>query len=139
MQNGYVERSNGRMRDELLKEALFLGLAHARAVIRARVNDYNTERPHSSLEYVTRRPFAAKNDTMAWTRPSHCVGCARAPQQHPVFGSGRLKAGGHITLFIVRHTDRTLSDVGGAPGPTGVAAEKFAAGTEGRCDVVGSL
>jgi putative transposase len=30
MQNGYVESFNGRMRDELLNETLFLSLAHAR-------------------------------------------------------------------------------------------------------------
>jgi len=29
MQNGYVESFNGRMRDELLNESLFLGLGHA--------------------------------------------------------------------------------------------------------------
>jgi transposase InsO family protein len=30
MQNGFCESFNGRMRDELLNEALFFGLAHAR-------------------------------------------------------------------------------------------------------------
>jgi hypothetical protein len=33
MQNGYVESFNGRMRDELLNESLFLGLDHARSAI----------------------------------------------------------------------------------------------------------
>jgi putative transposase len=59
MQNGYVESFNGRMRDELLNETLFLSLAHARAVIRAWADDYNTERPHSSLGYATPAAFAA--------------------------------------------------------------------------------
>lgn len=31
MQNGYVESFNGRMRDELLNETLFLSMAHARS------------------------------------------------------------------------------------------------------------
>ena len=35
MQNGYVESFNGRMRDELLNETLFLSLAHARVEIAA--------------------------------------------------------------------------------------------------------
>ena len=35
MQNGYVESFNGRMRDELLNETLFLSLDHARVVIAA--------------------------------------------------------------------------------------------------------
>lgn len=34
MQHGYVDSSNGRMRDELLNETLLLSLDHARVVIR---------------------------------------------------------------------------------------------------------
>lgn len=60
MRNGYVESFNGPMRDELLNETLFLSLAYARAVIRAWVDDYNTERPHSSLGYATPAAFAAE-------------------------------------------------------------------------------
>jgi transposase InsO family protein len=30
MQNGYIESFNGRMRDELLNESLFIDLDHAR-------------------------------------------------------------------------------------------------------------
>ncbi len=59
MQNAYVESFNGRMRDELLNEALFFGLDHARAQLVAWVNDYNTERPHSALGYTTPAAFAA--------------------------------------------------------------------------------
>lgn len=33
MQNGFVESFNGRLRDELLNETIFRGLAHAREVI----------------------------------------------------------------------------------------------------------
>ena len=53
MQTGFVESFNGRMRDELLNETMFRNLAHARVVIAARVSDYNTERPHSALDYQT--------------------------------------------------------------------------------------
>lgn len=62
MQNGYVESFNGRMRDELLNETLFLSLAHARIEIAAWVDDYNRERPHSSLGYATPAAFAAELD-----------------------------------------------------------------------------
>jgi len=48
-QNGYVESFNGRMRDELFSETLFLSLDHARVVIAAWADDYNRERPHSAL------------------------------------------------------------------------------------------
>ena len=60
MQNGFVESFNGRMRDELLNETLFLSLEHARAEIAAWTKDYNQERPHSSLGYETPAAFAAE-------------------------------------------------------------------------------
>lgn len=59
-QNAFVESFNGRMRDELLNETLFFSLDHARKVIAAWVDDYNTVRPHSSLAYQTPAAFAAK-------------------------------------------------------------------------------
>jgi putative transposase len=58
-QNAFVERFNGRMRDELLNETLFTSLAHAREKITAWADDYNTDRPHSSLGYATPAAFAA--------------------------------------------------------------------------------
>jgi putative transposase len=53
MQNGLCESFNGRMRDELLNDSLFLGLDHARAKITNWVDDYNHRRPHSALGYLT--------------------------------------------------------------------------------------
>jgi hypothetical protein len=53
-----VESFNGRLRDEFLNETLFRDLAHARELISAWVNDYNTERPHSALGYRTPAGFA---------------------------------------------------------------------------------
>ena len=58
MQNGYIESFNGRMRDELLNESLFVDLDHARQLISAWVTDYNTARPHSSLGYKTPAAYA---------------------------------------------------------------------------------
>jgi transposase InsO family protein len=58
MQNGYIESFNGRMRDELLNETLFLDLDQARLLIGAWVADYNTARPHSSLGYRTPAAYA---------------------------------------------------------------------------------
>jgi transposase InsO family protein len=60
MQNGYVESFNDRMRGELLNEALFLSMAHARVEIATWVEDYNREQPHSALEYATPVAFAAE-------------------------------------------------------------------------------
>jgi transposase InsO family protein len=42
-QNGFCESFNGRMRDELLNETLFVGLDHARQVIGSWAYDYNRE------------------------------------------------------------------------------------------------
>ena len=53
MQNAYIESFNGRMRDELLNESLFIDLDQARQLIGAWVLDYNTARPHSSIGYKT--------------------------------------------------------------------------------------
>jgi putative transposase len=59
MQNGFVESFNGRMRDELLNETLFFDLDHARRAIGTWAADYNFQRPHSSLGYLTPAAFAA--------------------------------------------------------------------------------
>nr|WP_176495465.1 IS3 family transposase [Sphingomonas sp. HMP6] len=58
-QNGFVESFNGRMRDELLNETLFFTVRQARSILAHWVDDYNTERPHSSLGYATPAAFAA--------------------------------------------------------------------------------
>jgi putative transposase len=58
MQNGYIESFNGRMRDELLNETLFIDLDQARQLISAWIADYNTARPHSSLDYKTPAAYA---------------------------------------------------------------------------------
>src|SRR6202789_2818111 len=59
MQNGFCESFNGRMRDELLNETLFFDLDHARQAIGTWADDYNTARPHSSLDYQTPAAYAA--------------------------------------------------------------------------------
>jgi len=59
-QNGFVESFNGRMRDELLNETLFFTIGQVRTILAHWVEDYNTERPHSSLGYATPAAFAAE-------------------------------------------------------------------------------
>jgi putative transposase len=58
MQNGRVESFNGRLRDECLNASWFLTLAEAKQKIEAWREDYNRERPHSSLGYQTPEEFA---------------------------------------------------------------------------------
>jgi len=60
MQNGHIESFNGRFRDECLNANWFLTLADARAKIEAWRREYNRERPHSSLGYLSPEEFAAR-------------------------------------------------------------------------------
>jgi putative transposase len=63
------------MRDELLNETLFMSLAHARAEIAVWAEDYNRERPHSSLGCATPAAFAAELDKQ-WPAPLRPTGSA---------------------------------------------------------------
>ena len=58
MQNGFVESFNGSFRDEWLNETLFSTLADARHHISLWKEDYNVNRPHSSLGNLTPREYA---------------------------------------------------------------------------------
>lgn len=58
-QNGFIESFNGRLRDELLNETLFRSLPHARAVLETWRRDYNHERPHSKLGWMTPGAYAS--------------------------------------------------------------------------------
>jgi putative transposase len=60
MQNGFVESFNGSFRDECLNETLFSSLPQARDAINAWKEDYNRNRPHSSLGNSTPNEFAMK-------------------------------------------------------------------------------
>jgi putative transposase len=57
-QNGFIESFNGRLRDELLNETLFRSLPHARAALAAWRQDYNDQRPHSRLGWMTPTDYA---------------------------------------------------------------------------------
>ena len=60
MQNGFVESFNGSFRDECLNENLFSTLDHARSLITLWKEDYNHNRPHSSLGNKTPKEYAMK-------------------------------------------------------------------------------
>lgn len=60
-QNAYIEPFNGKFRDECLNEHWFTSLAHARVLIATWRRDYNEERPHSALNYLSPADFAAKH------------------------------------------------------------------------------
>jgi putative transposase len=60
IQNGFVESFNGRLRDECLNEHLFANLSEARQIIEEWRIDYNTNRPHTSLNGLTPTEFATR-------------------------------------------------------------------------------
>lgn len=57
-QNAYIERKNGSIRRELLNAYLFNSLAEVRYLSEEWRIDYNTERPHKSLGYLSPLNYA---------------------------------------------------------------------------------
>jgi putative transposase len=58
VQNAFAESFNGRFRDECLNTSWFTNLWDARKKISAWRNEYNHDRPHSSLDYRAPYVFA---------------------------------------------------------------------------------
>jgi transposase InsO family protein len=77
MQNGFCESFNGRMRDELLNESLFLSLDHARETIASWVADYNQRRPHSALGDIPPPPMQPTSPQCAGVRATPTSPVAR--------------------------------------------------------------
>ncbi len=61
-QNSYAESFNSRLRDDLLSQELFGSVAEAKALIETWRREYNEDRGHSSLGYLTPMEFAASLD-----------------------------------------------------------------------------
>ena len=74
MQNGLCESFNGRLRDELLNETLFRSLPHARDALETWRRDYNIDRPHSRLGWLTPTAYAA-----TFTQAAHAATINRIP------------------------------------------------------------
>ena len=104
MQNGLCESYNGRRRDALLNETLFLSLAHACVEISAWIEDCNRERLHWALGYRAQAAFAAELNKQ-WPRSLRPTGSApqslastvqmrRTTARHPSW----RQAGRHVTI-----------------------------------------
>jgi putative transposase len=59
-QNAYIESFNGKFREECLTDNVFVSLNSAQKIIEIWRNDYNSERPHSSLNKLTPKEFATR-------------------------------------------------------------------------------
>ena len=64
-QNAFAESFIGRLRDECLKETLFVSLPQARSALDAWRTDYNGVRPHSALANKTPEEFRAQHIAVA--------------------------------------------------------------------------
>lgn len=53
MENGYVESFNGKFREECLNQNWFQNISEASIIIEEWREDYNNNRPHSALGYLT--------------------------------------------------------------------------------------
>ncbi|WP_332608957.1 integrase core domain-containing protein [Achromobacter sp. ESBL13] len=60
VKNAYIESFNGKFRDECLNEHWIMSLRQAKSLIEDWRVEYNTERPHSALEYLTPEQFARR-------------------------------------------------------------------------------
>lgn len=60
--NAFMESFNARLRDECLNVNWFRSIEHARKVIEEWRIDYNENRPHSTLGFLTPREFAQKEE-----------------------------------------------------------------------------
>ena len=90
IQNAFIESFNSRLREECLNEHVFVSLNDARRKIERWRIEYNRERPHSSLGYLTPEEFAAKNQMSsalahtAWPADRELAGAAQcAPTSGP--------------------------------------------------------
>ena len=70
MQNGHVESFHGRLRDERLNASWFRTLNDVRCTLAVWREEYNCERPHSSLDYRTPMEFKLARRSRARSAPS---------------------------------------------------------------------
>ena len=69
-ENGYCESFNSKLRDELLNGEIFYTLKEAQVLIERWRKQYNTFRPHSSLNYRPPAPEAILTTWIVGTSPS---------------------------------------------------------------------
>jgi len=91
-ENPYIESFHDESRDECLNMHVFLDGRHAQEVVAAWRNEYNQERPHSSLNYMTPAEFAAHCRNSGRPTASLRSGNAEAP------GAGQQVEANPLTL-----------------------------------------
>ena len=130
-QNAFIESFNGRLRDELLNEMLFVSLAHALEALAIWKDDYNTIRPHSALGNLPPAVFAKLSDPgMQRDGTLRYIGAPRPVPLHYRANRAQMKPG------LFQSADETRGS--GHPGglfsrlflrPYSVASSRFQAPT----------
>ncbi|HMU39604.1 MAG TPA: IS3 family transposase [Pseudomonadota bacterium] len=76
-QNSHIESFNGKLRDECLNRNLWRDIAEVRRETEQYKTEYNTERPHQALRYLTPSEYAQKLQTVEKSAreefPSHAM------------------------------------------------------------------
>jgi transposase InsO family protein len=65
-EQAYIESFHDKLRDECLNREIFCSLAEARLIVEGWRVEYNEQRPHSALGYLTPVEFAAASKTKKW-------------------------------------------------------------------------
>ena len=92
-ENPFIESFHGKFRDECLNMHVFTDGRHAQQVVEAWRIEYNEERPHSSLNYMTPAEYAGHWRNSG--QPTASLHCTNAP------GSGAKPATEANTLTRV--------------------------------------
>jgi putative transposase len=89
-ENGYAESFHSKLRDEFLSREEFESVADARHRTTSWREDYNEDRPHSSLGYLTPRAFARR-----------CAASAAEPSSPPAQPSPPLQQHNDLTQPVL--------------------------------------
>lgn len=118
IQNAFIESFNGRLRDELLNETLFPSLAHVRATLASWRADYNLNRPHSRLGWMTPAEYAdtfnPRRDLPLRSMTSSAPAPRRSPRpdrpnQPPESTSRWIEVGGNVSSDRIAYKSLGLS------------------------------
>lgn len=72
-ENGYIESFNGKLKDEKLNGKIFYTLMEVQVLIERWRVEYNTFRPHSSLNYKPPAPETIQPLSAGWLAPASKV------------------------------------------------------------------
>ena len=93
-ENGYCELFNGKLRDECLNGEIFYSLKEAIVVLEQWRNQYNTIRPHSSLNYRPPAPQTSTAHHFTWIAVTRCNSLHSAGPKYP---------SGHEYNYLLTH------------------------------------